>query len=109
MKKNILKLSKPFTFEGETYTELNLAALEDITGQQLCEVEKTVKRQYDLMPVDYETIEYNLNYIFLLCSFVLNKPIEFFQSLPSSDVIKLKYKVIRFLAGMESEESSEVS
>lgn len=109
MKKNIFKLSKPFTFEGETYTELNIAAFQDITGQQLCDVERTFKKQYTLAAADYDALEFNLNYIFLLCSFVLNKPVEFFQALPAVDTVKLKYKVIRFLAGVESEESEDLN
>ena len=69
MKKNIFKLSKPFTFEGETYTELNLAALEDITGQQLCEVEKMFKKQEDFNLASLDVMEYDLNYIFIFYSF----------------------------------------
>ncbi len=107
MKKNIFKLSKPFTFEGETYTELNLAALEDITGQQLCEVEKMFKKQEDFNLASLDVMEYDLNYIFIFYSFALNKPIEFFKALPATDVVKLKYRAIRFLAGSDIEESKE--
>ena len=107
MKKNIFKLSKPFTFEGENYTELNMAAFQDITGQQISDVERTFKNQYSLTTADYDALEFNLNYIFLLCSFVLNKPVEFFQALPAVDAVKLKYKVVRFLAGLESVESED--
>ncbi len=107
MKKNIFKLSKPFTFEGETYTELNLSELEDITGQQLYEVEKIFKKQEDFELTSMDAMEYDLNYIFILCSFALKKPIEFFKALPATDVVKLKYRTIRFLAGSDIEESKE--
>lgn len=105
MKKNIFKLSKPFTFEGETYTELNMAALEDITGQQLCEAERIYKKQYDTN--NTVLIEYTFDFIFILCGIVLNKPIEVFKAMSATDAFSLKYWVSNFLTNGDTEEVKE--
>ena len=96
MKKNIYKLKKPFTFEGETYTELNIP-LEDITGQQLYEAE----RIYVKNGGSTVGMEYNLEFIFILCSMVSEKPIELFYAMSATDAYHLKYKIAGFLEGAE--------
>ena len=103
MKKNIFKLPKSFTFEGETYTELNLAALEDMTGQQLYDAEKMYTKKGG-SPI---AMEYNLDFIFILCSIILEKPIEFFYAMPATDVYHLKYRVTSFLEGTDTKVESE--
>ncbi len=103
MKKNIFKLSKPFTFEGETYTELNLAALEDITGQQLYNAERIYVKKGGVTVA----MEYNLDFIFTLCSMALKKPIEFFYALPATDAYHLKYRITNFLEGGDIVEESD--
>lgn len=103
MKKNFFKLSKPFTFEGETYTELNLSELEDITGQQLYDAERIyVKKGGNVI-----AMEYNLDFIFILCSMTLKKPIEFFYALPATDAYHLKYRITNFLEGGNTMEESD--
>ena len=36
----ILKFNKPFVFEGETYNEIDLSALENITGEDMIQVNR---------------------------------------------------------------------
>lgn len=106
MKKNIFKLSKPFTFEGETYTELNMAAFQDITGQQISEAERIYKKQYNVN--NTVLIEYTFDFIFILCSIVLNKPIELFEAMSATDAFSLKYWVSSFLTNGDMEEEEEI-
>ena len=39
-----IKLTKPFKFEDETYTEIDLSALEDLNTNQLAEAERRFER-----------------------------------------------------------------
>ena len=103
MKKNIFKLKRSFTFEGENYTELDMTALEDITGRQLYEAEKI----YTKNGGSTVAMEYSLDFIFTLCNIVLNKPIEFFYAMSATDTYRLKYFVASFLEGTEIQEQSE--
>ena len=66
----VMKLDKPFTFEGQTYTEVDLSGLEDTTAADLQAVAR-----------------------------VAHLPLEFFERLPAKEAIKLKGIVVGFLYG----------
>ena len=40
-----LTFKKPFVFEGETYTELNLSGLEELTGADLSKVDRIMRKK----------------------------------------------------------------
>lgn len=93
----VLKLDKPYKFDGVEYTEVDLSGLENVTAGTLENVGKIMaKRSPGLNPA---TIEMELGYCELLAARVTGKPLEFFQGLPGRDAITLKSKIVGFLYG----------
>lgn len=93
----VLKLSKPYTFEGQKYTEVDLSALEDTKTIVLENVGKIMAK---LSPgTNPATIEMTLGFAQLLAAKVTGKPVEFFRGLPAKDGIGLKSTVVGFLYG----------
>ena len=45
MNKLNVKLRKPFSFEGKEYTDVDLSGLENLTGRDMEEIEKTLSRE----------------------------------------------------------------
>lgn len=97
----ILKLSKPFVFEGKTYTEVDLSGLENTTGRDLSVVGKIMSKKYPRMnPAILETTKEYAEY---MAAGVTHLPVEFFQRLPARDSIRLKSTVVGFLYGGDGE------
>ena len=72
-----------------------MTPFEGVTGEALYEAEKRYSREGG-NPIG---MEYALSFLFILCSIVLEKPVEFFQRMPATDVYHLKYWVGSFLEG----------
>ena len=96
----VLRFKKPYSFEGETYTEVDLSGLEDLSAADLCKVGKMVKKIDGVDPI----AEMSLPYAIFMAARVTGKPIEFFQQLPAREAIKLKNLVAGFLYGGDGEE-----
>ena len=96
----VLRFKKPYSFEGETYTEVDLSGLEDLSAADLCKVGKMVKKIDGVDPI----AEMSLPYAIYMAARVTGKPIEFFQQLPAREAIKLKNLVAGFLYGGDGEE-----
>ena len=93
----ILKFRRPYPFEGQEYTELDLSGLENVTAGTLENIGKIMaKKSPGLNPA---TIEMEMGYCELLAARVTGKPLEFFQRLPARDAIALKSKIVGFLYG----------
>lgn len=93
----VLKFRRPYQFEGQEYTELDLSGLEDVTAGTLENIGKILaKKSPGLNPA---TIEMEMGYCELLAARVTGKPLEFFQRLPGRDAIALKSKIVGFLYG----------
>ena len=91
----ILKFRRPYPFEGQEYTELDLSGLENVTAGTLENIGKIMaKKSPGLNPA---TIEMEMGYCELLAARVTGKPLEFFQRLPARDAIALKSKIVGFL------------
>lgn len=88
-----LTFKKPFVFEGETYTELNLSGLEELTGADLSKVDRIMRKKNsgDLVP------EMSLDYALALAVRATGKPIEFFRALPMNECRRVGSKVRSFL------------
>lgn len=89
----IVVFKKPYNFEGEEYTEIDLRGLENVTTADLlsCEPVGTVN------PLP----EYTLNYQIALAAVVSKQPIEFFKNLPAKEGLKIKNAVMVFLSASE--------
>lgn len=96
----VLRFKKPYSFEGETYTEVDLSGLEDLSAADLCKVGKMVKKIDGVDPI----AEMSLPYAIYMAARVTGKPIEFFQQLPAREAVKLKNLVVGFLYGEVGEE-----
>lgn len=83
-----IKFSKPYQFEGETFNEVDLSGLEDITASHLSSVESEVQAMVPEMAMDYALI---------LASKVTNHPQAFFFALPAKEGLKVKRLVTIFL------------
>lgn len=97
----LLKLSKPYTFEGRKYTEVDLSGLEGTTGRDLSVVGKIMAKKCPGM--NPATLELTKEYAEYMAAGVTHLPVEFFQRLPARDSIKLKGKVVGFLYGGDGE------
>ena len=96
----VLRFKKPYSFEGETYTEVDLSGLEDLSAADLCKVGKMVKKIDGVDPI----AEMSLPYAIFMAARVTGKPLEFFQQLPAREAVKLKNLVVGFLYGEVGEE-----
>lgn len=93
----ILKLRKPYTFEGKVYTEIDLTALADMTVADLKAVARFAGKPAsgDLAP------EVSFAYAIALASRKCGLPMEFFDRLPASEGMRIKNRVMGFLLGLE--------
>ena len=96
----VLRFKKPYSFEGEIFTEVDLSGLEDLSAADLCKVGKMVKKIDGVDPI----AEMSLPYAIFMAARVTGKPLEFFQQLPAREAIKLKNLVAGFLYGGDGEE-----
>ena len=54
----VLRFKKPYSFEGETYTEVDLSGLEDLSAADLCKVGKMVKKIDGVDPIAEMSLPY---------------------------------------------------
>lgn len=98
----MIKFRKPVEFEGNTYTELNLTGLENITTGQLEAVGRMLlKKRPGLNP---STLEMTMDYANLMAMKVTKLPLEFFERLPAPEGMKIKTAVVGFLYGGGTED-----
>ena len=93
----LLKFKKPYSFEGETYNEIDLSNLENLTGRDMIAVNKLMEKKggINLLP------EMSLEYACEISARATKKPVEFFIGLSPKDAINLKNIVTGFLYGTE--------
>ena len=88
----LLKLKKPYLFDGETHTEIDMSGLEEVTAKTLENVGKILtKRSPGMNPA---TLEMEMSFCNLLAARVTKKPLEFFERLPARDAVALKSMVV---------------
>lgn len=85
----VITFKKPFNFEGEVYTSVDLSGLEDLTGKQLCEIHKRFTKEQNVSL----TPEMSPAFACITANVVTNLPIEFFFSLPAKELGKIKRTV----------------
>lgn len=92
----LLRLSKPYTFEGKSYESVDLSRLNELTLADMVSVERRI-RGTSLSGDSNPLIEMTLNYACHLASVAANLPVEFFLGLPIADSMTLKGIVTGFL------------
>lgn len=90
---NTVTFSKPYTFEGKEYENIDLSGIEDLTGNDLLAADKAFAETGTFAPAP----ELTLPYAFAIAATSTKLPIEFFNGLPAKDALKVKNNVVRFL------------
>ena len=98
----MLKLSKPYVFEGRTYEELDLSGLENATAGDLARAAKITSKKHK--GLNAATLEMTAEYAAVMGHLVTKLPLEFFERMPAKDAIALKGKVVGFLFNADGEE-----
>lgn len=83
---------KPYEFEGETYTDIEFN-LENLKGTDIA----AVKRKYVAAGGAAVIPTVDMEFTVLLLNRVTKKPIEFFNSLPARDYVRITSMVTDFL------------
>lgn len=91
------KLSKPYTFENETYEEFEYD-LENLNGEDLESVEQQMTQDGKFAPVP----SVNQAYCARLGALAAKQPPEFITKLPAKDYAKFTQEVSNFLLKEES-------
>lgn len=93
--KYLIKFRKPFIFEDETYKEIDLNGLEDLSARDMIQAQRTMERSGSINVLP----EMSLEYACIFASKATKMPVEFFQALPPKEAIKVKNKVTNFFYG----------
>lgn len=91
--KGIIKISKPYEFEGKIYTEIDLREIENLTVADLEAIDNIVKVDMGKEVLKETTMEYAI----AAAHYVTKLPFEFFKGIPGKIGIKIKIAVIGFL------------
>lgn len=95
--KMVFKLAKPYKFEGDTYTKVDLRGLDNLKAADMIAVNRELSRSGNMDFLQEMTLEYAC----AIAAKGTDKPIEFYKGLPPKDSIKLKSRVTGFLYGAE--------
>lgn len=88
----VIKFRKPYEFDGETFTELDLHGLEDLRGRDLTAIEKA----FNKTGVSSFVPESTTTYAKIVATKVTGLPAEYFEDLPVGEVEKIKNAVVGF-------------
>lgn len=93
--KYVIKFRKPFIWEDNTYTEIDMSGLEDLSAKDMIAAQRTMERSGSINVLP----EMSLEYACIFASKATKMPVEFFQSLPPKEAINVKNKVTNFFYG----------
>ncbi len=94
----VIKLKKPYQFEGKEYTEIDLSGLEELTAADMIALENQYDRKspgINVMP------EVKVGYAVMMAARAAKLPVEFFNGLPPKEAMKVKNRVMGFLFGSD--------
>ena len=92
----IVRLKKPYFFEGKEYREIDLSGLEDLSAEDMIACEKYLDRTsrgIKIMP------ELSVEYACVFAAKAAKLPVEFFTRLPAWAATRVKNRVMGFLFG----------
>lgn len=87
-----VKFSKPYRFEDETYKEIDLSGMDNLTAEDMIAADKYLARNGNVTVMP----EMSLEYACFIASKATDLPVEFFRRLPPKDAIKVKNRVTNF-------------
>lgn len=91
----VVVFKKPFEFEGAVYKDVDLSGLENLSARDMIATNKIMERGGTVNVIP----EMSLEYACIISSKATGKPVEFFQSLPPKEALKIKNRVTSFLYG----------
>lgn len=91
----LVVFKKPFEFEGAVYKDVDLSGLENLRARDMIAANKIMERSGTVNAIP----EMSLEYACIISSKATGKPVEFFQSLPPKEALKIKNRVTNFLYG----------
>lgn len=90
----VFKLKKPFSYEGESYTEFDFSEIEELNtadySKLLTEYEKTYGNGTAVIP------EYEMNFALMVAERVTHLPRSLFLKLPAQEGFKIRRTVMSF-------------
>ena len=93
--KYLIKFRKPFVWEDNTYTEIDMSGLEDLSAKDMIAAQRTMEKSGSINVLP----EMSLEYACIFASKATKMPVEVFQALPPKEEIKVKNKVTNFFYG----------
>ncbi len=91
----VVVFKKPFSYEGAVYKKIDLSGLEDLSARDMIAANKIMERSGTVNVIP----EMSLEYACIISSKATGMPVEFFQSLPPKEALKIKNRVTNFLYG----------
>ena len=89
---SFVHFSKPYVWEDDTYTGIDLSCLENLTTRDLSDIEKKFYKQ----GVASFNPENTATYAKIVAQKATGLPIEFFEQLPINEMLKIKSRVVNF-------------
>ena len=93
----VVVFNKPYTFEGTTYTKVDLSGLDNLTAADMIAANKVLDRtgSFTFLP------EMSLEYACIIAGKATNLPVEFFKGLHPREAVKVKNRVTAFFYGTD--------
>ena len=93
----VVKFSRSYSFEGKTYSEVDLSGMDDLTAKDMIEAEKYLFKTGTVSALPDQAV----GYVCFIASKISDQPIEFFMGLSPRDMNRVKNKVTGFFYGVE--------
>lgn len=93
----VVKFSRSYSFEGKSYSEVDLAGMDDLTAKDMIEAEKYLFKTGTVSALPDQAV----GYVCFIASKISDQPIEFFMGLSPRDMNRVKNKVTGFFYGVE--------
>ena len=93
----VIKFKKPYKFEGKEIGEIDLSGLENITGNDMIQINKALSKQGQLPVLQ----EMQLEYAQEMAARITCYPVEFYKGFSAKDSMKLKNTISNFIYGEE--------
>lgn len=93
----VVKFSRSYTFEGKSYSEVDLTGMDDLTAKDMMEAEKYLFKTGTVSALPDQAV----GYVCFIASRISDQPIEFFMGLSPRDMNRVKNKVTGFFYGVE--------
>ncbi len=104
---NVIELKKPYTFDDEEYTSIDLSGLENLTMQDAIEAQKAIIGAGDDKIILYAP-EASQAFIDEVAARATGKPVEFFNGMPLSLSSKVRTEVQKAFVAEDPEKDGVV-